>query len=320
MAEQRDALIISSTEISGLVSELNQAFSRLGDRIDRLEGLRDDPTFWSQNFYYKNQSLTAAQALRVSETNVTANTDKANFSKITDFDNLSVTNLTITGYGWYEDNVKCYFGTGFDSSVYWDGSDLYIKSENVTANDELRLTGWDKIVVPTYERHIQLDATPSGTVANQATGVTIGTAVGLQFSSVTDKYCGVQWEIPDDWDGTDAYIEIDWFPDSAAIDFSVGGEVVKWDIQYRSIAEGELITQGAAVTVTTTTAEDIAQYKTTHTRFTLDFDNANQPLTKQDHMYFLINRDTGVAGDFPGTVTVTAFEIVYNSTTLPTSN
>ncbi len=92
MAEQRDAFIITSTDIQGLVSELNQAFSRIGDRFDRLEGLRDDPTFWSQDFTYKGQSLSADQALRVTSDN----TEIANFSEITDFDNLSVSNMTIT--------------------------------------------------------------------------------------------------------------------------------------------------------------------------------------------------------------------------------
>ena len=47
---------------------------------------------------------------------------------------------------------------------------------------------------------------------------------------------------------------------------------------------------------------------------------ADQPLTAQDHVYFKIFRDTSVANDFAGTVTVPAFEIIYNSTKIPTSN
>lgn len=175
----------------------------------------------------------------------------------------------------------------------------------------------DAIRVPTYERHIQISAKASGTVANQATDNTVGTAVGLQFSSALDKYAGCQWEIPDDWDGTDAYIEIDWLPDSGAMS---GTDTVEWVLEYRSIAEGELVTQGTIATVTVTNDDDNAQYKTIHSRFTLDFDHADQPMTKQDHMYFLFHRNTGVANDFAGTVTATAYEIIYNSTGLPTSN
>lgn len=173
------------------------------------------------------------------------------------------------------------------------------------------------IIVPAYERHIQIPAFASGKVADQATGNTVGTAVGLQFSSALDKYAGCQWEIPDDWNGTDAYIEIDWLPDSGNM---TGTDTVEWVLEYRSIAEGELINQGTVATVTVTNSDDNAQYKTIHSRFTLDFDGANQPMTKQDHMYFLFHRNTGVTNDFAGTVTATAFEIIYNSTSLPTSN
>ena len=57
-----------------------------------------------------------------------------------------------------------------------------------------------------------------------------------------------------------------------------------------------------------------------HTPFTLAYNDANQPLAKQDHIYFKIGRDVGVSGDFNGTVTITAYEIIYNSVGLPTSN
>lgn len=45
-----------------------------------------------------------------------------------------------------------------------------------------------------------------------------------------------------------------------------------------------------------------------------------QPLTKQDHVYFKVSRDTGVANNFSGSVTVTACEIIYTSTGFPSSN
>lgn len=207
--------------------------------------------------------------------------------------------------------------TTFDSSyVNVDGDTMTgaLNGTDIILSGDLTA---DNIVVTAYERHVQIPAFLSGTPANQPTAVTVGTAAGLQFPSNADKTVGVQWEIPDDWDGTDCYIEIDWLPDSGAMS---GTDALKWDVSYRSIAEGETITNGTAVDLTNTDTGDYAQYETYHRRFTLDADNANQPMTAQDHMYFIITRDTGVANDFAGTVVVTAFEIIYNSTTLPTSN
>ena len=176
------------------------------------------------------------------------------------------------------------------------------------------------LTVPSYERHIQIPAFLAGTPANQPTATTVGTAGGLQFGFAADKTTYVQWEVPDDWvGGEDMYIEIDWLPDGGAIDYTGSSETVNWTITYRSIAEGETITNGTAVAVPITSAEDLSQYQTKHTRFTLDYDNANQPITKQDHIYFEIKRDVS-EDSYNGTVVVTAFEILYNSTSLPTSN
>jgi hypothetical protein len=177
---------------------------------------------------------------------------------------------------------------------------------------------FNTVTVASYTRHIQIPVEASGTVANQAVGNTVGTAVGLQFASTPDKYAGFQWEVPDDWvGGEDITIELDWTPDSGAMS---GTDTVQWVLEYRSIAEGELLTQGSVATVTVTNDDDNAQYLSIHSPFTITYDHADQPLTKQDHVFFLLHRNTAVANDFAGTVTVTAFEVVYNSNTIPKSN
>lgn len=172
------------------------------------------------------------------------------------------------------------------------------------------------LVLASYERHRQLRADLTGTPANQPTEVDFGTASGLQFASTGSEYVFVEWEIPSDWDGGDISIEVGWFPDSGA---TSGTDTVKWDVEYRSIAVGETITNGTSVTVSSTDDGDHAQYQTIHAPHTIAYNNANQPLTAQDHIYFKISRDTAVANDFAGTVTVTAFEIVYNSVAVPTN-
>lgn len=199
-----------------------------------------------------------------------------------------------------------------DGALYLGGTTNGIK---INKGGDLTLLGTAK-----YERHVQIKATPSGTPANQMSAVTIGTATGLQASSAVSQYAGFQWEVPDDWDGTDVYVEIDWFPDSGAMS---GTDAIRWVVEYRAIAEGELITQGTVATVDNGSGgdtSDYAQYETKHTRFTLTYNHADQPLTAQDHVYFLVHRDVSVSGDFAGTVTVPAFEIIYNSKGFPTSN
>lgn len=167
-----------------------------------------------------------------------------------------------------------------------------------------------------YERHIQIPAMLSGSPAEQPTQVAVETVGGLQFSSALSKIAYCQWEVPDDWDGGDVFFEVDWFPDAGAMS---GTDTVKWDLSYRAIVEGELVNAGTVAALSITDSADYAQYQTKHSRFTLPFDDANQPLTKQDHVYFKISRDVGVANDFAGTIVVPAFEIIYMSTGLPTT-
>ena len=167
-----------------------------------------------------------------------------------------------------------------------------------------------------YERHIQLAALADGNVANQATPIDFFTVGGVQFATSGTKNAFCQWEIADDWNGANIFFEVDWFPDSAAM---TGTDTVEWQIEYRSIAEGELINAGTSKTLTVTDSADYLQYQTKHSRVTLPFNDANQPLTKQDHLYFRITRNTSVANDFGGSVTVPAFELIYFSTGLPTT-
>lgn len=185
----------------------------------------------------------------------------------------------------------------------------------IDADGDLILEGTAK-----YERHVQIPAVADGLPANQPADVDFFTAGGLQYASSGTKYAYCQWEIPDDWDGTDIVFEVDWFPDSGAIS---GTDAVRWTVEYRAIAEGETINNGTSVTVDNGAGGDTAdysQYQTKHTRFTLAYNNANQPLTNQDHVFFKISRDTSVANDFAGTVTVTAYEIIYQSKGFPSSN
>ena len=197
---------------------------------------------------------------------------------------------------------------------------LGFREDDLTVQGDVTIVGdldVSAITTDSYERHIQLAASLAGTPANQPTQVTVGTAGGLQFATTGTKYAYCTWEVPDDWDGTDIVIEIDWCPNSGAM---TAPAAVKWDVSYRAVAEGELITAGTVATGTVTVNTSQPQYEFIHSGFTIAFDDANQPLTKQDHVFFEFSRDTGVANDFSGTAAITEFEILYNSVGLATSN
>lgn len=153
-------------------------------------------------------------------------------------------------------------------------------------------------------------------MANQPADVDFFTAGGLQFASTGAKFAFAQFEVPNDWDGTDFYFEVDWFPDSGAMS---GTAAVEWTIEYRAVAEGELINQGTSKSLSVIDTGDYAQYQTKHVRFTLPFNDANQPLTKQDHVFVKISRNTATANDFDGSVTATGYEVIYSSIGLPTT-
>jgi len=174
------------------------------------------------------------------------------------------------------------------------------------------------LTVPAYVRHIQVAAAAVGLPANQPSAVDVGTAGGYQFaSSGTQEELHFQWEIPEDWDGTDIIVEIDWCPNSGAM---TNPHAIKWTFEYRAVAEGELITAGNVATQSVTYDTTTAQYLVVHSPVTFTYNHADQPLTVGDHIFVRCFRDTGVTDDFPGTVVATAFEIIYNSTSIPTGN
>ena len=202
--------------------------------------------------------------------------------------------------------------SGYEFSIRTSNDNI-----NIVPAADLLLYPVGDIFVTTYERHIQIPARLTGNPANQPTEVDFFTTAGLQFPTTGAKYSFFQWELGNDWDGTDIYIEVDWFADSGAMS---GTDTVQWIVQYACVAEGEV--HGAALynTLTLTNSDDNAQYKSIHSRGTMPYNDVNQPLTKQDHIYFKVTRNTAVANDFGGSATVTAFEIIYNSNQIPRGN
>ena len=109
---------------------------------------------------------------------------------------------------------------------------------------------------------------------------------------------------------------VHWFPTSG--DAVANGETVKWDISYRSIAEGEAVDRGTAVTITATFTGGASETDKEHyeTILIIDFDNADQPLSVDDDIGFQFDRDK--TGDtYSGAGIVYKWDLVYTSNTIP---
>jgi len=141
---------------------------------------------------------------------------------------------------------------------------------------------------------------PAGGAILGATAPTFevnGIVGGLGFDADAEA-AYLNFEIPSSWDGTsDLKLKVYWVAESG--DAPLLNETVKWDFEYRSLVWGtEDADNGTAVTATATYTEtaDPGDDQDTHTtEITLDFDDANQPLTAGDVIIGRFDRD--VTGD-----------------------
>lgn len=175
------------------------------------------------------------------------------------------------------------------------------------------------IYLPGYTRHIAMPASTSQVGATAPTATTVGTSRGLGFDA-DGELVFFDTVIPEDWNGTsDMNIEIYWSAENG--DAVADTEQVIWDTEYRSVAEGEAVDNGTLVNVACTHTQsgggtDKELYETT---CTIDYDDANQPLTAGDTLFIKLNRDvTAEAGNtYSGLAILQRYEIKYTSNALP---
>lgn len=175
------------------------------------------------------------------------------------------------------------------------------------------------LTVAPYERHLQIPIASAVLGPTAPSLIVYNSVVACREFDADNEVMYATWEIGSDWvGGEDIIIEVDWLPNNAAMS---NGETVKWDLRLRTIAEGE--DADGTLTSATATHTDVSgatlQGLISHTAITLDFDDANNPLVIDDHVYIEITRDMG--GDsFASDACITAFEVIYNSDGLPITN
>ncbi len=178
------------------------------------------------------------------------------------------------------------------------------------------LTIGGDVTLPDYTRHhdITMGAATTGPTAPSLT--TVGTFRGLGFSA-DNETVNFALEVPADWNGTsNMTLVIHWH--SASGDVIANGETVKWDGTYRSIASGEAVDNGTAVTATATFTGGASETDKEHyeTSITIVYTGGNQPLAVGDDIGFQLDRD--VSGDsYSGAGIVYKIDLVYTSNTIP---
>lgn len=97
------------------------------------------------------------------------------------------------------DNNKVLLGAGKDFSIYYDGTDGYIKTNEVAASDLHITTGTAKTVVYDTSVYDDLNFDPDrsgGPVATRPDDVTINNVIHKEFTNSNNQLCGATQEIP----------------------------------------------------------------------------------------------------------------------------
>jgi len=177
------------------------------------------------------------------------------------------------------------------------------------------MTTYSGDVLAPYNLHERISANSATLGPTAPSGATIGTARGLQFAADNESV-NFQFEVPESWDGaSDIRFRVYWVPESG--DAIADTETVKWDLQYRSIDEGEAVDNGTAVTATTTYTQSGAgtDKEFIVSDIVIDFDNVNQPVEAGDIIVAQFDRD--VSGDtYSGDPIVLRWEINVTATGL----
>lgn len=170
------------------------------------------------------------------------------------------------------------------------------------------------ITYKSYIRHHDIGASAATVGSTAPTAVTVGTFRGLGFDADNEvAYWAV--EVPPEWDEiSDMQINAWWY--STAGDIVANGEVVKWDITYRSIAVGEAVDNGNAVTVSDSLVGGAAETdkELYVTSITINYDDSDQPLTIFDRLGIQFDRDvSGESSSYSGRAIVIKWELVYTA-------
>ena len=230
------------------------------------------------------------------------------------------TPAVITGHNSYNTNTQLWYLGSHNSSddnialINRLNAELNLATNNIT---RMTISGAGAISFPAgYSRHIELQVGSAVVGSTAPSPTTVGTFRGLGFNA-DNEVANFIFDVPTDWDGvSDMTAHVHWYPTSG--DAVANGETVKWDITYRSIAEGEAVDNGTAVTAsgTLTGGASETDKELYYTEIVLDYNHADQPLTAEDCVGIQFDRDV-TTDTYSGAGIITMLHIQYNSIALP---
>lgn len=180
-------------------------------------------------------------------------------------------------------------------------------------------TGVATLRVPQFTQYLTIVSGQATVGSTAPTVTTVGTYRGLSFDADAELVF-FEFEVPDDWNGvSDMTLKAYWTNEAG--DALADGETVKFDFDYRSRAEGEALDGGSAVSVSGTYTQSGAgtDKELIEGQVTLDYDHADQPLTKGDLIGIKANRDM-TTDSYAGDITIFKWEIAYTAYTFSLHN
>lgn len=204
--------------------------------------------------------------------------------------------------------------------IYHDGTNFEIDSgkgetlidDNLTINGSLTYTA--------VIRNLFLPVSSAALGPTAPSDITVGTFRCKQFNQAqTSQEAFITIPITADWDAVSDYtIGFSWYQESG--DPLADGEVVEWDLTYRSIAVGEAYDNGTAATASITHTQSGAGTDKAgiFTTVSLPYNTGNQPIAKFDGIGININLDE-TATTYSGDPILCAIVPLYNSVSLDQS-
>lgn len=202
--------------------------------------------------------------------------------------------------GIIQDSKKLYLGAGRDFSIYYDGTDSYLKTDEVAASDlklkcgsnktiELQDVVWDDVTVPVSAVRLA-GASPADEVSYKSGMI-------LSFDNSVDEYIYFVIQLPHRYkEGTDIKLHIHWtIPVSGA---GAGIENVKWDATYSASSPTTDDSESWPTASTGTATEDVQNVNLDTHIFTDIVTMTGTNYKISETIICSLKRDTSVANNY----------------------
>jgi hypothetical protein len=167
-----------------------------------------------------------------------------------------------------------------------------------------------------YMQHMGLDITAAALGPTAPALTTLGTMRCYTFT-VDAESIHISIEYPGEVAaGTDPILELDVYTQSG--DALADGEMLQLDVTYRSITNGDAYDSGTAAVSSGTRTGGASETDKGGYRLSvvLDVDDANQPLTGEDHIMMQIDRDVSGSDTYSGAAYLCHADFTYYTTQL----